>query len=149
MQDILPLQDIMPFISAHPVLSLAWVALLIAVIFTTVKARFSKVKEITRGEATRLINKEDAVVVDVRAREEFRKGHISTSVNLLTADIKSNNLAEVAKHKAQPVIVVCANGQTSRTAAEGLVTAGFERVYTLKEGIAGWSGENLPLARGK
>ncbi|NMP29447.1 rhodanese-like domain-containing protein [Rahnella sp. SAP-1] len=143
------MQDIMPFISAHPVLSLAWVALLIAVIFTTVKARFSKVKEITRGEATRLINKEDAVVVDVRAREEFRKGHISTSVNLLTADIKSNNLAEVAKHKAQPVIVVCANGQTSRAAAEGLVTAGFERVYTLKEGIAGWSGENLPLARGK
>ncbi|EIC83680.1 rhodanese-like domain-containing protein [Serratia sp. M24T3] len=143
------MQDIMPFVSAHPVLSLAWVALLIAVIFTTVRARFSKVKEITRGEATRLINKEEAVVVDVRAREEFRKGHISTSVNLLSADIKSNNLGDLAKSKALPVIVVCANGQTSRLAAEGLVNAGFERVYSLKEGIAGWSGENLPLARGK
>jgi rhodanese-related sulfurtransferase len=128
------MQDIMPFVSAHPVLSLAWVALLIAVIFTTVRARFSK---------------EEAVVVDVRAREEFRKGHISTSVNLLSADIKSNNLGELAKNKALPVIVVCANGQTSRLAAEGLVNAGFERVYSLKEGIAGWSGENLPLARGK
>jgi len=85
------MQDIMPFISAHPVLSLAWVALLIAVIVTTFKSRFSKVKEISRGEATRLINKEDAVVVDVRAREEFRKGHISTSLNVLSADIKSNN----------------------------------------------------------
>ncbi|AEX54191.1 MULTISPECIES: rhodanese-like domain-containing protein [Rahnella] len=143
------MQDIMPFISAHPVLSLAWVALLIAVIVTTFKTRFSKVKEITRGEATRLINKEDAIVVDVRAREEFRKGHIAESQNVLSADIKNNNLGELTKHKAQPVIVVCATGQTSRTAAEGLIAAGFERVFTLKEGISGWSGENLPLVRGK
>lgn len=143
------MQDIMPFISAHPVLSLAWVALLIAVIVTTFKTRFSKVKEISRGEATRLINKEDAVVVDVRAREEFRKGHISTSLNVLNADIKSNNLGDLAKHKAQPVIVVCANGTSSRAAGEGLIAAGFEQVYTLKDGISGWSGENLPLARGK
>lgn len=143
------MQDIMPFISAHPVLSLAWVALLIAVIVTTFKTRFSKVKEITRGEATRLINKEDAVVVDVRAREEFRKGHIAESQNVLSADIKNNNLGELSKHKSQPVIVVCATGQTSRTAAEGLIAAGFERVFTLKEGISGWSGENLPLVRGK
>ena len=42
------MQDIMPFISAHPVLSLAWVALMIAVIVTTFKTRFTKVKEITR-----------------------------------------------------------------------------------------------------
>ncbi len=34
-------------------------------------------------------------------------------------------------------------------AAELLNKAGFERVFTLKEGISGWSGENLPLARGK
>ncbi len=143
------MQEIMPFVSAHPVLSLAWVALLAAVIVTTFKSRFSKVKEISRGEATRLINKEDAVVVDVRTREEFRKGHISTSVNLLPADIKANNLGDLTKSKALPVIVVCANGQTARASAEGLSAAGFEQVFTLKEGIAGWSGENLPLARGK
>ncbi|MBU5542152.1 rhodanese-like domain-containing protein, partial [Pluralibacter sp. S10_ASV_43] len=27
--------------------------------------------------------------------------------------------------------------------------AGFENVTVLKEGISGWSGENLPLVRGK
>lgn len=143
------MQDIMPFISSHPVLSLAWVALLIAVIFTTFKSRFSKVKEITRGEATRLINKEDAVVVDVRQREDYRRGHIANSLNLLASDIKNNNVGELSKHKAQPVIVVCANGTSARESAENLSKAGFETVYTLKEGIAGWSSENLPLARGK
>lgn len=143
------MQDIMEFVRDHLVLSLAWVALLIAVIVTTFKSSFSKVREITRGEATRLINKEDALVVDVRPREEFRKGHITNSVNVVAADIKNNNVGELAKHKARPVVVVCANGVNARASAEALNKAGFENVSILKEGIAGWSGENLPLARGK
>ena len=143
------MQEIMQFVGRHPVLSIAWIALLGAVVFTTFKGLMSKVKVITRGEATRLINKEDAVVVDIRTRDDYRKGHIASSINLLPSDIKNGNLAELEKHKAQPVIVVCATGTTSRASAELLNKAGFERVFTLKEGISGWSGENLPLARGK
>jgi len=33
--------------------------------------------------------------------------------------------------------------------ASALVNAGFTQVYVLKDGVAGWSGENLPLVRGK
>lgn len=47
------------------------------------------------------------------------------------------------------MIVVCANGMASREPAENLFNAGFERVVILKDGLAGWSGENLPLVRGK
>ena len=50
---------------------------------------------ITRGEATRLINKEDAVVVDLRQRDDFRKGHIAGAINLLPAEIKANNIGEL------------------------------------------------------
>jgi rhodanese-related sulfurtransferase len=53
------------------------------------------------------------------------------------------------KAKTKPVIVVCATGTTSREPAENLYKTGFEQVYVLKEGISGWSGENLPLVRGK
>ncbi len=60
------MQEIMPFISKHPILSISWVALLVAVIVLTVKSKLSNVKEVVRGEAIRLINKEDAVVVDIR-----------------------------------------------------------------------------------
>ena len=60
------MQEIMQFVSRHPVLSIAWIGLLAAVLFTTFKSLTSKIKVITRGEATRLINKEDAVVVDLR-----------------------------------------------------------------------------------
>ncbi|AYW91271.1 rhodanese-like domain-containing protein [Yersinia pseudotuberculosis] len=143
------LQEIMQFISQHPILSLAWVLLFGAVVFTSFKNSLSKVKEVTRSEATRLINKEDAVVVDIRTREDYRKGHIANSINLIPSDIKNGNLGELEKHKTQPIIVVCAMGTTSRASADMLSKAGFERVFTLKEGISGWSGENLPLARGK
>ena len=144
-----PMQEIMQFISRHPVLCLAWIVLLGAVLFMTFKSLASKVKVITRGEATRLINKEDAVVVDLRQRDDFRKGHIAGSVNLLPTEIKANNVGELEKHKSKPVIVVDGSGMQAQEPANALIKAGFEQVFVLKEGIAGWSGENLPLVRGK
>ncbi|BET41825.1 rhodanese-like domain-containing protein [Atlantibacter hermannii] len=139
----------MQFVSRHPILSIAWVALLGAVLFTTFKSLTSKVKVISRGEATRLINKEDAVVVDIRQRDDFRKGHIASALNVLPNEIKANNTGELDKHKAQPIIVVDGNGMSAQESANALLKAGFERVFVLKDGVAGWSGENLPLVRGK
>ncbi len=143
------MQEIMQFVSAHPILSVAWIVLFVAVVVMTFKSRFSKVKEISRGEATHLINKEDAVVVDTRTREDFRRGHITNAINLTPSDLKSGSLGELAKFKGQPVIIVCANGTTARESGEHVVKAGFDKVFTLKDGIAGWVADNLPLARGK
>ncbi|MEW5562802.1 rhodanese-like domain-containing protein [Enterobacter asburiae] len=143
------MQEIMQFVSRHPILSIAWVGLLAAVLFTTFKGLTSKIKVITRGEATRLINKEEAIVVDLRQRDDFRKGHIAGSVNLLPAEIKANNLGELEKHKDKPIIVVDGSGMQAQEPANNLNKAGFGRVFVLKEGVAGWSGENLPLVRGK
>ena len=137
------MQEIMQFASNHTILSLAWVVLLVLVIVTTVKGMFSKVKTISRGEATHLINKEDAVVVDVRSRDDYRK------VNIAAADIKKGSFAELEKHKSQPIIVVCATGQSAGESAAKLSAEGFEKVSVLKDGVSGWSGENLPLVRGK
>ncbi len=143
------MQDIMEFAHNHLVLCLAWVVLLVLVIVTTFKGLFSKVKTISRSEATHLINKQDAVIVDVRSRDDFRKGHISGAVNLAAAEIKKGNLTEIEKFKTQPVIVACATGQSAGEAASQLSAAGFVNVSVLKDGISGWSGENLPLVRGK
>jgi len=143
------MQEIMQFVGRHPILSLAWIGLLAAVLFTTFKGLASKVKVITRGETTRLINQEDAVVVDVRSRDDFRKGHIANAVNVPAGDIKKGVFGELDKHKEKAVVVVCSNGMASQEPANLLHKAGFAKVSLLKEGISGWSGENLPLVRGK
>ena len=143
------LQEIMPFVSKHPIISLVWVALLIAVIVLTVKGLFSKVKTIPRSTAIALINKEEAIVVDTRTRDDFRRGHIIDAVNLTPSEIKDNNPGEVEKHKNRPVILVSANGMELVKPAESLLKAGFERVFVLKDGLSGWTGDNLPLSRSK
>lgn len=143
------MQEFIVFVSKNPLLSLAWVGLLAAVVFLTLKIRLSKVKLITRAEAVLLMNKEDAVVVDVRAHDAFHNAHIVDSHNITPSEIKDNNLGQLDKHKQQPIIVIDANGQMAREPAELLVKAGFERVYALKGGIMGWSDENLPLVRKK
>lgn len=43
------MQEIMQFVTAHPVLSVAWIVLFVAVVVMTLKSRFSKVKEVSRG----------------------------------------------------------------------------------------------------
>lgn len=143
------LQEIMPFVSKHPIISLVWVALLISVIVLTVKGLFSKVKTIPRSTAIALINKEEAIVVDTRTGDDFRRGHIIDAVNLTPSEIKDNNLGEVEKHKNRPVILVSANGMELVKPAESLLKAGFERVFVLKDGLSGWTGDNLPLSRSK
>ncbi|WP_339057346.1 rhodanese-like domain-containing protein [Candidatus Regiella endosymbiont of Tuberolachnus salignus] len=143
------LQEITQFISQHPILSIAWITLFIIFIVSIFKSFFSNIKEITRAEAIHLINKENATVVDIRAPEDYRRGHILGAINLATKEIKNNNLQQLKKHKMRPIIVVCATGTTAISLAKNLNKAGFESVLVLKEGISGWSGENLPLVRGK
>ena len=143
------MQEIMQFIGRNPILCIGWLALFAAVLYTTFKGVASKVKVISRGEATRPINKEDAVVVDLRQRDDFRKGHIAGAVNLLPGEIKANNVGELEKRKSTPIIVVDGTGLQAQTPANELVKAGFEKVFVLKDGVSGWVGENLPLVRGK
>ncbi|XOD70072.1 MAG: rhodanese-like domain-containing protein [Sodalis sp. (in: enterobacteria)] len=142
-------EEILQFIAKHTMLSLAWVVLLSSVIVITFQIRLSKVREILQDEAINLINKENALIVDLRNQADYRKGHIVNSLNLATVDIKSGNLGELRKAKDKQIIVVCTKGISSHASAKKLIKAGFKRVYVLKEGISGWITENLPLIQSK
>jgi rhodanese-related sulfurtransferase len=97
-------------------------------------------------EATRLINQENALVLDIRDKGDFKAGHLVDSVNIPNAQI-NNRLGELEKHKETPVIVVCKAGQTASSAAKILKDNGFASVYRLSGGIMEWSGNNLPLVK--
>jgi len=97
-------------------------------------------------EATRLINQENALVLDIRDKKDFQGGHLVDSMNIPNAQI-NNRLGELEKYKASPVIVVCKAGQTASSAAKILKENGFTEVYRLGGGIMEWSGNNLPLVK--
>ena len=142
------MQEYINFFHAHTILCVAWAALLVALIVTGFKIAFSKVKNINTQQATLLMNKEEAVVIDVRTKDEFRKGHIVNALNMPMADMK-NSHANLEKYKSKPIILVCNAGMTSSQAGQLLVKDGFEQVYSLKGGMGEWQAANLPVSRKK
>ncbi|MEW5862807.1 MAG: rhodanese-like domain-containing protein [Pseudomonadota bacterium] len=97
-------------------------------------------------EATQLINREDAVVLDVRDPDEFARGHILGARNVPLAEL-DRRAGDLAKLKARPVIVACASGNRSLGAAATLRKLGFERVYNLAGGFAAWQQAGLPVEK--
>ncbi len=143
------MQEYIQFFQQNTILCIIWIALFVAVIVMTFKAKTAGYKVITASEVTHLINRENGVVVDVRSRDEFRQGHITDSLHILPSEIKEGSYPQLEKHKTDPIIVVCKTGQTAQESANLLVKEGFTNVNLLKSGLLSWSEANLPLVRGK
>ena len=141
------LTQAVPFAKNHPLLVGAWIAIFVATIYTFVKSALSKVKLLSNSEATALINNQNAVLIDLRSIDEFKRGHIVNSLQFLPTDIKNHNIGKLEQHKDTPVILVDATGVVARASAEILAKQGFSHVYALNEGIAGWNAANLPLVK--
>lgn len=99
---------------------------------------------ISVADATLKLNREDAVLVDVRETQEWDRGHIAGSRHIALGQI-GKRLHELEKFKTKPVIVVCASGNRSSSACGALKRAGFEQVFNLSGGIGAWSDANLPV----
>jgi phage shock protein E len=67
-----------------------------------------------------------AVIIDVRSKEEFSRGHVKSSINI-PLDKLGNNLNKIDKNK--PVITCCASGSRSAMAKNILKSGGFENVH--------------------
>ncbi len=99
-------------------------------------------------EATALINRKDAVVVDIRPIADYSSAHIINSINIPATSLK-NQLTQLEKYKEKgvPVIMACRSGAQSSVACKTLKKNGFEEVYNLKGGILAWQSANLPVSR--
>jgi rhodanese-related sulfurtransferase len=98
------------------------------------------------AQLTDLVNREEAVVIDLRDANEFRQGHIVSSINMPFGKL-SERIAELERYRDRPVVVVCKMGHHSGAVAKTLKEKGFERVYRLGGGILEWQGAQLPTVR--
>ena len=104
--------------------------------------------QVSAVQLPQLINKENAVVVDVCEPDEFKKGHIPKAINIPVSQIKDQlGQLEKFRNKNRPIVLSCRNGQQASRAATVLRKNEFETVYTLSGGLAAWEKENLPLER--
>ncbi len=142
------MERLLEFAQQNLMLSLALAGLTLALIVTEILRLFRGFKGVSPAQLTELINRENALVVDLRGLGDFEKGHIIGSRHVLPSQVEPEGKL-LAKAKDSPVVLVCAAGITASGTAEKLVKAGFKQVSVLDGGIGAWTGANLPLAKGK
>jgi rhodanese-related sulfurtransferase len=98
-------------------------------------------------QATHLINREDALILDVRDPGEYGSGHILGAKNVPLSRIDAAGSEIAAKRKDKPVIVYCDSGSRSAKAAAALRSQGFSRVVNLSGGLGAWQQAGLPVAK--
>lgn len=97
-------------------------------------------------EATQMMNREDALVIDVRNAADYARGHL-LGARHVAADQLERRIVEIAKNKNRPVIVYCDGGNSSGRALDTLKKLGYARAFNLSGGYGGWKQAGLPVEK--
>ena len=130
-----------------------WMLVLVAVVsgamlvWPLIQRRFSPVKEIGVQGATQLINRNDALVLDLRETQEYEGGRVPRAVHIPLSQLSTRG-AELAKFVGRPLIAYCDRGNRSRTAASALAKLGFSEIFVLHGGMRAWTEAGMPLEKG-
>jgi rhodanese-related sulfurtransferase len=140
--------ELAAFAARHPYLSLGLAALTVAIIGNEVAGLFRGFGTVAPAALTALVNRENALVVDLRPIADFEKGHVPGAKNVQMSQFDPEN-RQLAAARSLPVVLVCRTGQTAGDAAKRLKKAGFEQVFVLDGGIGAWQQAGLPMAKGR
>lgn len=139
------MDQLIEFAGNHVFLVSAFLFILALLIWNLVTDPGSK-GAVDASGATELINREDALVIDVRPMADFGKGHIVGAKNIPMNGFK-NQLGQLEKDKDRTIVVSCRSGNQSQMACKILRQAGFSKVFNLRGGMMGWQSANLPVTR--
>jgi rhodanese-related sulfurtransferase len=136
----------MPFLEKNWPIVLVMVVSGLMLLWPYLQRLISPVREVGTHDATRLMNNENAVLLDVREAKEIAGSRVPNSVHIPLSQLKSRG-GELAKSTARPVIVYCERGQRARGAAGILGRNGFEKVFLLRGGYKAWRDAGLPVQK--
>ena len=104
------------------------------------------VPNLTGAEAVTLINRSNALVLDVRDDAEFENGHIADALHIPLANLEAR-LGELKKYKNKPILVNCQRGARAAKACDILRKAEFTQVHNLQGGLNAWVEAKLPIVK--
>ncbi len=137
------MEQFIEFLLNHWILSGLWMAIAITLlIYIRAKAGNS----ISPYQATLLVNREDAVLLDIRDIKTFESGHIVDAINIPLAKL-GERTKELEKFRDKPLIVVCQMGHQSGDAVKILEEKGFSSVSRMSGGMAEWQTQSLPTVK--
>ncbi|KAI8907897.1 Rhodanese-like domain-containing protein [Gorgonomyces haynaldii] len=92
-----------------------------------------------------LLETKDAVLIDVRTRQEFQEGSIPNFINVPLGELKialrhgSNFQAQHGITKDQKIILSCRSGHRSANGVQILKKLGYKHVYSYSGGYSDWT----------
>jgi len=95
-------------------------------------------------EAVMLLNRDEAVVVDIREKKEFSEGHIKGAIHIPMAKLKESD-NQLRKHSDKLILMVDKAGQHSGMAVKELPKDHNLNVARLSGGMMEWRNANLPV----
>jgi rhodanese-related sulfurtransferase len=136
-------EQIFDFIINHYILVSAFVFLLVAFVINEGKQGGAA---ITPSNLVNLVNREGAMLVDIRDIKEYGSGHIAGAVSMPVSSIDAR-IGELEPYKEKPVVLVCKMGQHASATGRKLKALGFENVRRLSGGMAEWAANSLPVVK--
>ncbi|WP_018862013.1 MULTISPECIES: rhodanese-like domain-containing protein [unclassified Thioalkalivibrio] len=140
------LERLPEFLSNHPILTGALLAVVGMILFTEFRRLTRKYRTLSPNEAVRVINQDDSLVLDVREDNEIASGRIGGAKHIPAGSLQKR-MDDIAKYKDKPVVVYCRSGNRSAMAASQLTSAGFQDVVNLQGGIQAWQSAGLPIKK--
>ncbi len=125
-----------------------WTVLLAALsgfmlVMPSFRGRLSGVKQVGPQEAVVLINRQDALILDVREQSELVDVHVAKAKHIPVGAL-GKRLGELEKHKDKAIVAVCRSGNRSGMACGILRKAGFQNLHNLAGGMMAWEQAGLP-----
>ena len=136
----------LPFLEKNWPLVLVFVLSGVMLLWPVLTRRLSTVREIGTLDATRMMNTENPLVLDVREPREYTGSRLPNATHVPLSQIKERS-AELSRHVARPVIVYCDRGMRAGSAASALGKVGFKRVQSLRGGLRAWRDAGLPVQK--
>ena len=101
------------------------------------------VTEISPEDAAAKMQNKEAVIIDVREKDEYDADHIPNAIHLSRGTIELDIEEKVPDPNAV-IICHCGGGGRSALAAESLQKMGYKNVRSMAGGLKAWKGAGLP-----
>jgi rhodanese-related sulfurtransferase len=92
-----------------------------------------------------LIQRESALLVDVREPAEYAGGHIAGAINIPLRTL-TQNLDKIPENR--PAVLYCGSGYRSAMGVMALQMLGYKNVRGFPPSVQGWKAAGEPLERG-
>jgi rhodanese-related sulfurtransferase len=134
------------FIQHHMILTSLFAVFLVAVLIFEFRARLKAGIKLSPQAVIAMVNRENALLIDIRPADKFSNGHIINAKH--TAQDKAEDLLKQLKiSQDKPIVMVCQRGISAALVGERLKKQGYTRIYVLQGGMDAWLQAQLPLEK--